>query len=372
MRPLRVNNPDFQIEPFFLSFLVRLKTGRYLSHRKSGKAVLIRMVFDEQLTFKKKVCMQYLGIDVAKRKLDCVLLDNNNQRKISVENNLEGFLSLQKRLKTKDVHICLEATGTYGEACSHFFHEAGFLVSVVNPARIKGFSRSLGLRSKTDTQDALCIARFCKACQPPAWKPLPDAHNQLRKLYRASLALQQDIQRFTNRLKEQTNPMIIRSYQKAQSALEQELEQIEAEMKQVITHDTELKEKFQLLMSIKGIGNKTAVAVLAELPDMSQFNNARQLAAFAGVTPTHKQSGTSLNKPAHLSKSGAQTLRKALFFPAMVAGRYNPILSDFKQRLQERGKAKMSILGALMRKLLHIIYGVLKHKIPFDPNFQLT
>ena len=126
------------------------------------------------------------------------------------------------------------------------------------------------------------------------------------------------------------------------------------------------------LQSIPGIGKTTAIAIISETPDINYLHNARQLAAFAGLTPRHRTSGTSLKGRSRLSKMGSATLRKALYFPAIVAKKHNPILSEFAQKLANKGKQTMVIIGAIMRKLLHIIYGVLKHKTPFNPNISTT
>lgn len=117
-----------------------------------------------------------------------------------------------------------------------------------------------------------------------------------------------------------------------------------------------------MLESIPGIGNKTAVAILAELPDIKNFKNAKEIAAFAGLTPKKRESGTSVRGKASLCKIGSAVLRKALFIPSLVAKRYNPILKAFSERLDQKGKNGMVIVAAVMRKLLHIIYGVLKNK----------
>ena len=122
--------------------------------------------------------------------------------------------------------------------------------------------------------------------------------------------------------------------------------------------------------TIPGIGEATIHVVLSEFSDISRFRQAKQLTAFIGVSPKDRQSGTSVRGRAVMSKMGRSQLRKKFFMPALVALRYNPILVDMKQRLTEAGKSKMAIVGAAMRKLVVLIYGVLKSGVPFDPNFH--
>jgi transposase len=121
-----------------------------------------------------------------------------------------------------------------------------------------------------------------------------------------------------------------------------------------------------------GIGEATAAKLLAEIVDVNQYRSARQVAAFAGLVPKHRESGSSVRGKPRLCKVGTARLRKALYFPAIVATQHNPIIKAVSERLRERGKCPMLIVGAAMRKLIHIAYGVLKSGKPFDPNYGKT
>ncbi|WP_049780643.1 IS110 family transposase [Nitrosococcus halophilus] len=138
-----------------------------------------------------------------------------------------------------------------------------------------------------------------------------------------------------------------------------------------IAQHPNLKERQQLLASIPGIGEATLHVILSEFSDVSRFRNAKALAAFIGVSPRIRQSGTSLPQRGLMSKMGRRALRKAFFMPALVALRFNPVLIEMKKRLLAAGKPKMTIVGAAMRKLVHLIYGVLKNKTPFEPYFAV-
>lgn len=151
--------------------------------------------------------------------------------------------------------------------------------------------------------------------------------------------------------------------------LHQEIQQTKRLINQHIDHHPDLKNRKQLLASIPGIGDITISVILAEFGNVTQFKNAKALAAFMGVAPRTRQSGTSLTGRGMMSKTGRSKLRKAFFMPALVALRFNPVIKAMKIRLTKAGKSKMAIVGAAMRKLVPIIYGVLKNEVPFDARF---
>lgn len=309
-----------------------------------------------------------LGIDVAKKKLDvCLMLEGKAFMK-KFDNSEKGFKLLAgwlASLHVERVHACLEATGAYGEAVAEFLHERGHVVSVVNPFRIKGFASSDLKRNKTDTADARTIAEFARVKEPEAWHPLPAEIKQLQALTRRIEALDRMLVVETNRL-EMAPPATRPSIKRMVGNLEKEIKRVQGLIKEHMDNHPDLKQQSDLLQSIPGIGEKTASLLLGEI-EFRSFTSARSVAAFAGVTPAKSQSGTSLNRT-RISKLGSGRIRKALYFPAMIAVRYNTIVKEFARRLLENGKTPMQIIGASMRKLLHIAYGVIKNNRPFDPN----
>ena len=150
--------------------------------------------------------------------------------------------------------------------------------------------------------------------------------------------------------------------------IEKQIAKLEDELLAAVKEDAASARALELIVSIKGIGEKSAAYLIAELPDLTLLKNARQLAAYAGVTPRIFQSGTSGKTRTPMSKAGNRHIRKALFFPAMSAMRFNPICKAFAERLKEKGKPSIVIIGAVMTKLLHLIYGVLKSEKPFNPD----
>lgn len=313
-----------------------------------------------------------LGIDIAKDKFDAALLQEAKPRHHQFENKPRGFAKLQdwlQRQGTPQVHACLEATGTYGEALAEFLYQQGHTVSLVNPAQIKAFGESELSRNKTDRSDAGLIARFCRSQQPRPWTPPSPELKELQALTRRLESVKEMRQMEANRLSSGVATQRVReSLEQSLAFFDQEIHDLEAAIQAHIDQHPDLQARQRLLESIQGIGAKTAATLLAECYDPARFDSARALAAFAGVTPQQILSGSSVRGKAKLSKKGSSRLRKALYWPAIVAMRYNPVVRAFSQRLSERGKPRMVQIGAAMRKLLHLAYGVLKSGRPFDPN----
>jgi len=315
----------------------------------------------------------YLGIDIAKRTFDAALLQDGRARHHHFLNSAAGFAQLETWLRdhaTGPVHAGLEATSRYGDALALFLHQRGVRVSVINPARTHAFAKSELARTKTDKADAALIARFLAAHQPPAWTPPAPEQRQLQDLTRRLEALQAMRQQERNRLELAEPASLLRDSLEAHLRhLEEQLDQLQASCRTHLQAHPPLQPRCRLLQTIPGIGETTALKLLAELPTAQQCPRARQAAAYAGLCPRQRQSGSSVHGKTRLSKTGNARLRKALYLPAVSAMRFNPILREFAQRLLERGKPKMAVVGAVMRKLLHQAYGVLKHNQPFNPNW---
>jgi len=314
-----------------------------------------------------------LGIDIAKASFDVCLIIEGKNRQAEFENNSSGFKKLShwlgKHTPVK-VHACLEATGQFGEALAEYLYQAGHMVSVVNPARIKAYGSSKLRRNKTDKADAELIAQYCLREQPALWTPPPASFKDLQALVRRYDDLQTTYQQEKNRLKSgTTQPVVVADLKEHLAYLEEKLALILQAIQEHIQACPELKQRQDLLLSIPGIGKLTASKLLGEIRDVCAFGDARQLAAYAGVTPRNFVSGTSICKKARMTKMGNANLRKTLYMPAISAKRYNPIIRAFCQRLLDAGLSPKQVIGAAMRKLLHLIFGILKSGKPFDPNF---
>ena len=312
-----------------------------------------------------------LGIDVAKKKFDVLLMLDDKTLKKVFDNTSKGFRLLQGwlvGLKIERVHVCIEATGPYSEPLAEFLFEHGHRVAMVNPFRIRSFANSDLKRNKTDPADARTIAEFCRAKKHNLqdWHPLSPEIKELRELSRRLSVLEQLLASEKNRLESVRGTKVRSSVGRVIADLEKEIKCVEKLIKEHIKNNPDLKQQSDLLRTIPGIGEKTAQLLLAEI-EFRSFDSARDVAAYAGVNPAKSDSGTS-KRSTRLSKLGSGRIRKALFFPAIVAKKHNQIVNSFARRLGENGKTKMQVIGACMHKLLHIAFGVLKNHRPFEPN----
>ena len=315
-----------------------------------------------------------LGIDIAKLKFDVCLLKENGRAKHKVfQNDQHGFEQLARWLdshQASNLHACLEATGTYGEALALFLCEAGFVVSLVNPAAVRAFANAGLSRTKTDKADAELIARFCLAQQPKAWQPPAPELRELQALVRRLESLIEMRVAEENRLSSGVSADAVKhSLEEHIAYLVEQIKQTQGLIQQHLNNYPDLKEQSDLLDSIPGIGETTAALLLAEIVNLKHYTSARQAAAYAGLVPRERRSGSSVRGRVCLSKIGNARLRKALYFPAITALRCSDFFKAWAEPLRRRGKSKMSVIGAAMRKLIHLAYGVIKTGKPFDPNW---
>lgn len=314
-----------------------------------------------------------LGIDVAKSKLDCALMLSQGKIRSKVVNNTPaGFATLLGFLQKYDVselHVCLEATGTYWEAVAEYLVDQGFVVSVVNPARIKAFGAARLVRTKTDRVDARLIAQFCATQHPDPWQAQSPAIRELRALVARRAALDAMRTQEKNRL-DVAREAVRGQIEAHLRYLEQAMAQIEALIRQKIDDDPDLKQQRDLLDSIPGLGEKTIPVLLSYYGGPLRFAKAKEAVAFAGLDPRQHESGSSVRGKPRLSKIGHAPLRKALYMPAMVAISKTRWGRTFKERLRAAGKCPMVIIGAMMRKLVQVAFGVLKSGKPFDPSLH--
>lgn len=318
-----------------------------------------------------------LGIDISKQSFDVALYAGKEFLSSGeFSNNTAGYKKLSKWLGNQgvaSVWACLESTGRYGNALAFYLFNAGHQVSVVNPLRIKKYAESKLQRNKTDRLDAKVIADFCRTQEPSLWQPASVEQEALQELSRRLSALQKEKTAEQNRLKSgYKNQKVKESIKRTILFLSEEIAALEAEIQDHINQNPDLQKKAKLLDSIPGIGPKTAALILAELPAIERFQNVGQVIAYAGLSPQRHTSGSSVKKKDRLTKLGNRKLKTALFFPAFTAIKHNPVVAALAIRLQKKNKEKMVIVGAAMKKLLQIAYGVLKSEIPFDPNYALS
>jgi transposase len=323
----------------------------------------------------------YLGIDVAKAKLDCSLLDTTtNKRKAkSIANTSAGYAALLTWLGKQDaaltdIHVILEPTGVYHEQATFALSDAGLTLSLINPAQLRKFAQGIGVKSKTDALDSAVLSRYGATNQPPAWKPPSASARQLRALLARRDAVADDLQREKNRAEAaaatETPPLVQTSINDAIAFLTKELKRLQQEITQHIDRDPDLRNTKGLLETIPGVGQRVSDHMTALLA-ARDFQSAEQLAAYLGLVPVEWQSGSSIKGRPHMSKAGPSHLRKLLYLPAVGAKLCNPHIKALYDRLIESGKPKMAAIGAAMRKLAHLCFGVVKSGKPYDSSWLI-
>lgn len=312
----------------------------------------------------------HLGIDVAKAKLDCALRKPDGKHKHKVfDNNRKGFIALRGWLSEQgatELHVCMEATGVYWEAVAEDLANHQYVVSVVNPLQVKAFGASRLVRTKTDKVDAKLIADFCKENQPAPWKAPSLKEQELRAMVLRLNALQEMRTQESNRL-EVARDVIKDEIASHIEWLDKEIKSLTKKIRDHIDHDQDLDDRKRLLESIPGVGERTIALLLAFSLIPDRFGNVRQVTAYAGLDPRQHESGSSVRGKAHISRYGHNVIRKGLYMPAMYTLYKTPWGRRFLERLSAAGKPPMVIIVAMMRKLLHVAFGVLKTGEKFNP-----
>ena len=305
----------------------------------------------------------FLGIDIAKRKFDAVLLLDESKRHKVFDNDESGFEALIAWLgdQASSLHACMEATGGLGDDLALFLHERKIAVSIINPLRIKAFGQSEMVRTKTDKVDAGVIARFCRSQSPNLWIPPSPCLRELRALVRRCAALKEmRVQELQRRAQGMATPLVAKSLERTIEWLDAEIKAISEAVVRLIQDDDALRKNHDLLISIPGIGPQSAAVLLAEIPDFRAFSHNKQITAFVGLNPQDHQSGSSVRGRPRISKVGNARVRAILYMCALSARHHNPTLKAFADRLKEGGKTPKVILIAVARKLLVLAYGVIK------------
>ena len=321
------------------------------------------------------VLLPRLGIDVSKLTFDvhlCMLDGHTHSAQFA--NNPAGFAQLDAWLaQHRATKTCagLEATGPYGVLLLWHLNTGGHTVYQLNPRRVKDYARSQGRRVKTDATDAAVIAAFLKASEDlQPWEPASQALQDLQALVRRRDQVITSLNAERNRKEKDTSKVVTASLESLIKHLKAEVTKLDKAIENHVLKHTALQKSVRLLSTIDGVGRMVAVTILAEVPQISAFGRARDVAAFAGLTPSLSQSGTSVNRRGRMTKEGSALLRKMLYMAALQAVKrttnaFHQCYLDFVKR----GKPKMCALGAIMHKIIRVAFGVLKHDNPFVKNF---
>ena len=316
----------------------------------------------------------YAGIEISAEELLVSLhRDQQTLPTKTFPNTPTGHRGVAQYLRRKNVvvRVVMESTGVYGLDLALLLHQQdGIEIMVANPRAARHFAQALMQRSKNDPIDALTLREFALRMPFQPWRPPSSAAMQLCALARRLAAITEICTAEKNRLHAATVasalPSAVRQDLRRSIAFqERALARLTRLSQKVIAADSVLQKRFELLDSIPGVGATSAVALLAELSMLSDLN-VRQWVAMAGIDPREYSSGTSVHKKPRISKAGNVHLRRALFMPALVAARFDPHLRDFYQRLLAKGKAKLQAIVAVMRKLLHAIFGMFHHQTTYD------
>lgn len=264
----------------------------------------------------------------------------------------------------------MEATSIYWQSLAVWAYTHHHTVSIINPLYIHAYAKSLGIRTKTDKQDARLLARYGRHEHPAPWQPKSYEHTQLYALIKQRHHHKRQLTKECSRL--ETCADHTRSFtQNSIAYWRQSIAHIDKEIWHCINGSPILSHHAHLLSTIPGIGKKTIPELLAVIADGSQFATAKHLVSYVGLAPRLHESGTSIHKQSAIGHSGKPELRAALFMPAVVVsfGRY-PAFTPFVNRLLARGKCKKQIIIAVMRKLLTIAYAVICHNTPYNPTYH--
>lgn len=318
---------------------------------------------------------QLAGIDVCARSLRVQLRNPQGQeRSLDLPNTPAGHRQLGETLtrRAQSARVCLEATGIYSlDVALALAQTPGLEVMVVNPRAARDFAKAFLHRSKTDALDAQVLLEFAQRMPFQPWQPPSPLRLQLRILTRRLSALTEMKVEEKNRLHiTQFATALHRTVQRDIQAhlrqLETRLKKLEESAVDLVWKDPELRQALLHLISVKGIGRASALRILAELCVLPNDMTDRQWVAHAGLDPRHHESGSSVHKPARISRTGNSYLRAALYMPALCAVQHDPNIRAYYEKLLNRGKLPLQALVAVMRKLLHSIHAMLRDQIDFD------
>jgi transposase len=326
--------------------------------------------------------MHFIGCDVSKLTLDLAWQNparNGWSMAERIPNELSGWQHLLRwaehclAVDRDEICVVMEATAVYHVRLARYLSRQGVKVLISNPGRAAEYGRSQNRLNKSDRLDARSLQRYGAGLEQPRWfQPEPPQLQQLEGLLSLLDQLDKDQLRWHNRLEKATyqdaDVAVLRAIKRQLRNLQREAQRTQGAIDELIRGDAVLRRNQRLMCSIKGVSCKTSQRLLP-LVHSGRFDSARQLAAFLGLTPCHATSGTSLQRPGQLSGRGDAVLRAKLYMPALSAAQHNPQLKAFYSTLRQRGKAPKQAITAVMRKLVHLCYGVVKNQTPYQENY---
>ncbi len=317
----------------------------------------------------------YLGIDISKDHLDACRLAGGRKQRRRFKNTPAGHRRLVAWTDAP-ARVCLEASGRYGlDVALALFEAEGTQVMVANPRAIKNFREASMRRSKTDALDADVLCEYAKRMPFEVWTPPDEATRELQAITRRIQALTAERAREKNRLhahraSRMASAVVTNDIEVNLRHLTRRIDELVRQAMKVLRQSGDLQAAYERLVSVPGIARKSAVLLLGELALLPEDMSVRQWVAYAGLDPKRHASGSSVEQKPRISKVGNARIRRALYMPALVAVRYDRHIGAFYEKLLARGKKPIVVIVAVMRKLLHSIYGMLKHGQDFHgPKF---
>lgn len=317
--------------------------------------------------------MIIIGLDISKDTIDAYIDNGDSGQYRKIDNTPQGWqelLGVIRRQRRKKVHVCCEYTGIYYLGVATALHDAGCIVSVINPAVIRYYAMQEMTRNKTDKQDAILIARYCRTQKPSAWTPPTKQNQRIRTLNRRVEQLTKMRTMEINRLKI-AHDEDKETHQNLIDWLEKEIGQHHAKLKALVKQDKTLQEKQKLMTSIPGIGEQTATAFLSLVSDIDRFPTAKHFVSYLGLSPQNAESGTSVKRRTRISKMGDRYMRKLLYMPARAACLRSKVWKEWAQRQMQNGKHPKAVYVTMMRKMATYIYKVIKTNQPFNELLAL-
>jgi len=319
-----------------------------------------------------------IGADISKDKIDIATIEKQSNKLLlerSYSNNLKGYKNIIKEYAfMTNVHIVMEATGNYHIKLVDFLEEKGITFSIINPLTIKRFAQMKMLRIKTDKVDAKVIAQYGIEQNPSPYKPLTKAQKQLKSLRAVlnNLIKQRTMTKnllHSQKLLAESNSDSLKAIKSVLRTLDHQIKNLENQIESLIKkHYNDIYKK---LLTIKGIGPKTASGVIAYMGDLSNFNSYKKIASYIGITPAIKFSGKSLKKTTGITKQGNSTLRTLFYLAALSASKSNYACKELYDRLLLKGKRKKTALIAVANKLIKQLFAIVKNDTIFINNYNL-
>lgn len=355
--------------------------------------VSLNLIREKATEFTKNLTMETIvkysvGIDISHKEFmaSIAIIDAEQNTKIlstkkfpNLKPGFKALLTWVGKLTSKAANIvfAMEATGVYFENLAFYLNDHGEKVSVLLPNKVVHYAKTLHIKSKNDTIDSQVIARLAVERNLNLWQVCSPVLRQLKQLIRERTELIKEKTQIKNQLHSkqaahQYSKSSIARNKKRIRFIERQIEDVVDEIDELLNADQELLNRVRKIETIKGVGQLTALTIIAETNGFALIKNRKQLVSFCGYDVVEKQSGTSLNGRSKISKKGNKFIRKALHYPSLSATRCDDSFKTFYMRINERNSSKMVGLVAVQRKLLLLVYALWKSGETYNPKFNTS